>query len=64
MNNYSNKIEWSIQAKLHLLNVMFREASKIAYFKGILVYIKPSKKIYGLSEYRNDDSNIMSNSNI
>jgi hypothetical protein len=59
LNQYSEKFEWTISAKLHLLNAMLREANKLAHVTGTLIFIKPSKESYQLKEYRDDDNSAL-----
>ena len=51
---YSEKFEWNISAKLHLLNAILREANRMIHITGTLIFIKPAKESYGLREFRDD----------
>jgi hypothetical protein len=53
LSQYSDKIDWNISAKLILLNTMLKEMHKVAFTKGVLIFIKPNKQGY-INEYRND----------
>jgi hypothetical protein len=52
LSQYSDKIDWNISAKLNILNVMLREMHKMALTKGPLIFIKPTKQVYGIKDYR------------
>lgn len=54
LNQYSEKFEWNVSTKLHLLNAMLKEVNKLIHTYGILIFIKPTKESYQLKEYRED----------
>jgi hypothetical protein len=56
LSQYSDKIDWTISAKLHLLNAILRETNKLIHVSGTLIFIRPTKDNYSLREYRNDGS--------
>jgi hypothetical protein len=54
MSQYSDKVEWNIGTKLQLTNTLLRESGRLAEAKGVLIYIRPTKKSYGIREFRDD----------
>jgi hypothetical protein len=55
LSGYSDKIDWGVDKKLNLLNVMLRETRKLAQVTGVLIFIRPTKQSYNLKEYRDGD---------
>lgn len=56
LGRYSEKMEWTQEKKLNLMASIIREAKRMSYVHGPLVFIKPDKKYYELREFRDDNN--------
>lgn len=56
LGRYSEKIKWTQEKKLNFMASVIREAKRMSYVHGPLVFIKPDKKYYELREFRDDNA--------
>lgn len=55
LGRYSEKVvEWTQEKKLNFMASVLREAKRVSYTHGPLIFIKPDKKCYELREFRDD----------